>query len=100
MKLVQANPRMDNKQTIFKTLNEKELSLRGGNTSFFKKGRNKWYHVKHNGWVTVSKSEGDILFAKVQAKSASEEEKIFGAFVGYLTRHCGKLIDTLTIYYR
>ena len=100
MKLIQANPKSDNEQTILSALNAKERALRGRGTSFFKDGKNKWKHVKFNGWVTVSNATENILFAKVQSKSETDEAKIFGAFVGYLTRHCGDLIDSLTIYYR
>lgn len=100
MKLIQANPKMDNELTIYTVLNRKERELRGKATSFSKSSRNRWKHVKFQGWVTVTIAPGDILFAKVQAKSETEEGKIFEAFVGYLTRHCGTSIDTLTIYYR
>ncbi|MCE7862183.1 MAG: hypothetical protein DYG99_01435 [Bacteroidetes bacterium CHB5] len=100
MKLIQANPKPDNEKSIFTALNSKERSLRGKGTSFFKGNRNKWKHVKFYGWVTVTKAPGDILFAKVQSKSEGDEQKIFEAFIGYLTRHCGEYIDTLTIYYR
>ena len=99
MKLVQANPRTDNEQTIISALNAKERSLCGKGTSF-SKSKNKWKHVKFKGWVTVTTAPEDILFAKVQSKSEADEGKIFEAFIGYLTRHCGGLIDTLTIYYR
>src|SRR5687767_7247286 len=100
MKLIQANPKIDNEQSIYTALNQKERTLRGGATSFSKYKRDKWKHVKFQGWVTVTNAPENILFAKVQAKSQAEEGKIFEAFVGYLTRHCGHLIDTLTIYYR
>jgi len=100
MKLIQANPKSDNKQTIISALNAKERSLRGKGTSFTKSNKSKWKHVKFNGWVTVTNAPENILFAKVQSKSAADEGKIFEAFIGYLTRHCGELIDTLTIYYR
>jgi hypothetical protein len=100
MKLIQANPKSDNSQTILSALNAKERTLRGKNTSFIKSNRNRWKHVKFNGWVTVTNAPENILFAKVQSKLEAEEGKIFEAFVGYLTRHCGELIDTLTIYYR
>lgn len=100
MKLIQANPKPDNEQSIHAALNSKERSLRGTGTSFHKAKRNRWKHVKFQGWVTVTKAEEHILFAKVQAKSPSEEARLFEAFVGYLTRHCGHLIDSMTIYYR
>jgi hypothetical protein len=100
MKLIQANPKSDNKQTIISALNAKERSLRGKGTSFTKSNKNKWKHVKFNGWVTVTNAPENILFAKVQSKSTIVEGKLFEAFIGYLTRHCGELIDTLTVYYR
>ena len=100
MKLIQANPKQDNTQTIYSALNAKERSLRGKGTSFSKLNKNKWKHVKFKGWVTVTNAPENILFAKVQSKSEGEESQIFEAFIGYLTRHCGDLIDSLTIYYR
>src|SRR5438132_549807 len=100
MKLIQANPKTDNELTIISTLNAKERSLRGKGTSFYKDNKSKWKHVKFAGWATVTNAPENILFAKVQSKSAAEEGKIFEAFIGYLTRHCGQLIDTMTIYYR
>ena len=99
MKLIQANPKSENEQTILSALNAKERSLRGTRTSFFKSNK-RWKHVKFNGWVIITVAPENILFAKVQSKSTAEEAKIFEAFIGYLTRHCGNLIDSLTIYYR
>jgi len=99
MKLIQANPKVNNEQTIFSALNTKERNLRGKNTTFYK-DKGKWKHEKFAGWVTVTKAPEGIVFAKVQSKSAATEEKIFQAFIGYLTRHCSELIDSLTIYYR
>src|SRR5262245_850204 len=98
MKLIQANPKTDNEQTIVSALNAKERALRGRGTSFSKSGRNRWKHVKFHGSVTVTNAPEHILFAKVQSKD--DEAKLFEAFVGYLTRHCGDLIDTMTVYYR
>jgi hypothetical protein len=100
MKLIQANPKADNSQTIISALNAKERELRGKTTSFSKANKSKWKHVKFNGWITVTNAPENILFAKVQSRSQGDEAKIFEAFIGYLTRHCGKLIDSLTIYYR
>ena len=44
MKLIQANPKRGNKQTILSALNEKERSLRGKATSF-SKSKYKWKHI-------------------------------------------------------
>ena len=65
MKLIQANPKLDNGQSIITALNAKERSLRGKATSFSKSAKNKWKHVKFNGWVTVTSGPEHILFAKV-----------------------------------
>lgn len=100
MKLIQLNPKANNKESLLSAINSKERSLRGGRTSFYKDNKSKWKHIKHNGWVIVSKAPGDIVFAKVQSRSAADESRIFEAFVGYLTRHFGSLIDSMTIYYR
>ncbi len=99
MKLIQANPRFDNEQTILSALNAKERELRGRTTSF-SKTKNRWKHVKFHGRVTVTNAPENILFAKVQSNTEEEEGKLFEAFVGYITRHCKELIDSMTIYYR
>jgi hypothetical protein len=100
MKLIQANPKIDAEQNILAALNAKERSLRGKNTTFVKSSKHKWKHKTYYGWVAVTSAPEGILFAKVQSRSASDEENIFEAFVGYLTRHCGHLIDSVTVYYR
>jgi hypothetical protein len=100
MKLIQANPKSDNEQKIIVALRVKERELRHGNTSFTKAGRDKWKHKKFQGSVVVSTAPENIVFAKVSARNEVEEGKLFEAFVGYLTRHCGQLIDILTVYYR
>ena len=46
MKLIQANSKITNEQTILSALKNKERSIRGKGTSFYKDGRNKWKHVK------------------------------------------------------
>ena len=100
MKLIQANPKTDNEQTIYSALNAKERLLRHGVTSFSKASKNKWKHVKFQGRVTAHNTPENILFAKIQAKSPDDEAKLFQAFVGYLSRHCGDLIYSMTIYYQ
>ena len=99
MKLIQANPGADNEQSIYSALNAKERLLRQGVTSFSKAGKNKWKHVKFQGRVTIANAPENILFAKVQSRTPEDEAKLFQAFVGYLTRHCGELIYSMTIYY-
>ena len=99
MKLIQANPRTDNEESVYSALNAKERVLRQGVTSFSKAGKNKWKHVKFLGRVTVHNTPENILFAKVQSRTTEDEAKLFQAFVGYLTRHCGELIYSMTVYY-
>ena len=100
MKLIQVNPREDNEQSIYSALNEKERSLRKGVTSFSKKGKNKWRHVKFGGWITLTNAPENILFAKVKTRDPYTEGRLAEAFIGYLTRHCSDLIYSMTIYYR
>ena len=100
MKLIQVNPRQENEQSIYSALNAKERLLRHGVTSFSKAGKNKWKHVKFQGRVTIANAPENILFAKVQSRTPEDEAKLFQAFVGYLTRHCGDLIYSMTIYYQ
>lgn len=100
MKLIQINPKIKNKQSILSALNKIELSLREKNTSFQKYKKNKWKHIKFNGWINFREAIQKILFVKVQSKVEADEKRLLESFIGYITRHCEDLIDSITIYYR
>jgi hypothetical protein len=101
MKLIQANPRMELDGSIYRTIVNKERELRNNNRGTFRRiSKDKWNHKHFYGWIKLSNASENIFFAKLQSKNDEQEERLLESFVGFLTRHCGSLIDSLTIYYR
>jgi hypothetical protein len=100
VKIVQVVPVADDKPSLKNLLKQTERRLRGGPTAFVRRREGRWVHVKHPGWINWDLSRGGILVAEIQSKRAAEEWKLLQAFVGYLDRHLGEYIDTITIIYR
>jgi len=98
MKLVQIVPKSG--ANLGSAIKNKELELRGKGTTFFKEGKTKWKHVRFPGWINISRAKGGILIAEIQTKKEGTEWQLFSAFIGYLDRHFGDLIDTISVHYR
>ena len=101
MKLIQANPKMELETSIYRTIVDKERTLRNNNRGTFRRvSKDKWNHKNFYGWIKLTNAPENILFAKLQSKNNEQEERLLESFIGFLTRHSGSLIDSLTIYYR
>jgi hypothetical protein len=101
MKLLQANPKIDATTSLYRKIVEKERELRHNNRGTFRRvSKDKWNHKNFYGWIKLTNTPDNIFFAKLQSKNYEQEERLLESFVGFLTRHCGDLIDSLTIYYR
>lgn len=100
MKIVQVVPVADDKPSLKNLLKETERRLRGGPTAFIRRGEGRWVHVKYPGWINWDSTIGGIVVAEVQSKKPEQEWQLLQSFVGYLDRHLGEYIDTITINYR
>ena len=100
MKIVHVIPRPDIKSRLKSLLREKELSLRGKNTTLYRQKQGRWKHTTYPGWISWDEALGGILVAEVHSKKEGEEWQLLRSFVGYLERHLGSEIDCISIYYR
>lgn len=100
MKIIQVVPKRDTETSLKKLLKNKERELRGRPTAFHREREGKWKHVKHPGWITWDATRGGLLVAEIHAKREGSDWKLLQAFVGYLDRHLGENIESVTIYYR
>lgn len=101
MKVVSVVPVANDKPTLATLLAETERRLRGKGTTLIQDRRRRWVHAKYPGWITWELTKGGILVAEVKLKKRNSEWQLLQAFVGYLDRHLGTYIDTITIrYYR
>lgn len=100
MKIVQVVPKADTPAKLKSMLKKKELSLRGGSTTFFRQKEGRWKHVKYSGWINWDEAPGGILVAEIQSRKEGSDWQLLQSFVGYLDRHFGEYIESISIYYR
>lgn len=100
MKIVQVIPRRDAKKHLKTLLNEKERELRGPKTTLVRQKAGRWAHKSYPGWINWDQSAGGLIVAEVQSKVEQSEWQLLLSFVGYLDRHLGHAIESVTIIYR
>jgi hypothetical protein len=99
MKIVQVLPKQGIETKLKTLLNNKEKELRRRPTAF-SRTRNRWRHVKYPGWINLEETKGGLLVAEIQTKREGFEWQLLQAFIGYLDRHIGESIESISIFYR
>jgi hypothetical protein len=56
--------------------------------------------VKYPGWITWDETVGGILVAEIHTRGDDPDWQLLQSFVGYLDRHVGDYVDTISITYR
>jgi hypothetical protein len=100
MKILQVVPKSGNAKKLKALLKNKELSLRGKGTTFYRDREGRWKHERYAGWINWDEANGGLLIAEVQTKKEGAEWQLLQAFIGYLDRHLGDYIESISIYYR
>jgi hypothetical protein len=100
MKIVQVVPKAGIDRKLKTLLKNKASELRGKPTAFHRDRRGRWKHVKYQGWINLDETKGDLLVAEIQIKVEGTEWQLLQAFIGYLDRHLGKNIESISIYYK
>ena len=100
MKILEVVPKPDIKSKLKSLLIKTERQLRGPHTTFQRMKAGRWKHVKYPGWIEWDQALGGLLIAEVRSKDKDHEWQILHAFIGYLDRHLGDMIDSITIHYR
>lgn len=100
MKIVQIVPKSGIETKLKTLLRSKAAELRGKPTAFHRDRRNRWKHVKYPGWINLTETSGSMLIAEIHTKVERAEWQLLQAFIGYVDRHIGKNIESISIYYR
>jgi hypothetical protein len=100
MKILQVVPKTGNQASLKTLLKNKERELRGKGTAFTRKGEGRWVHVKYPGRINWEEAKGGLLIAEIQTKKEGAEWQLLQSFIGYLERHLGEHIASITITYR
>ena len=100
MKIVQVVPRPGTDSKLKALLKNTERTLRGPHTTFLRVREGRWKHVKYPGWVRWDGAPGGLLVAEIHTRVKDHEWQVMDAFIGYLDRHLGEQIESISVYYR
>lgn len=81
-------------------LKAKERSLRGKGTTFIRVRWGKWKHVRYPGWIWWQEVWGGSVVAIIRTRITSSDWQLLEAFLGYVDRHFGGKIESISIHFR
>jgi len=103
MKIIEITPRK--KSPIYSGLVKREADIRKkGRGTFARKGRVRagaatWKLKGFKGSVSLRREDADLVRAKVSSRTAEDEGGLLKAFLGFVDRHFGNQVATITIHY-
>src|SRR5262244_639078 len=103
MKIVEIVPRA--RARLYGTLVAKEAAIRkGGRGTYVRVGRKtqdatRWKHKNYTGSVELKRGASEAVTAKVRAATPEDERKLLSSFLGFVDRHAGDQVTTITIHY-
>lgn len=100
MKTIQVIPKADIEPKLKTLLKETERHLRGGTTAFRRQREGRWKHVKYRGWIKWDETLGGLLVAEVHPRKGESDWQLLQVFIGYLDRHLGEYVESISIHYR
>jgi len=104
MKIVEIVPRA--RTRLYGTLVAKEAAIRkSGRGTYVRVGRTsqraaRWKHKKFKGTLQLNRDASERVTAKVRASTPEDERKLLSSFLGFVDRHAGDQVTTITIHYR
>jgi hypothetical protein len=103
MKTVEIVPRA--RARLYGTLVAKEAAIRKrGRGTYVRVGRKtqdstRWKHKNYTGSVELKRGASEAVTAKVRAATPEDERKLLSSFLGFVDRHAGDQVTTITIHY-
>jgi hypothetical protein len=104
MKVVEIVPR--ERTRLYGALVAKEEAIRkGGRGTYVRVGRKRrdaarWKHKNYRGSVALKRGDAEVVTAQVRAANPEDERKLLSSFLGFVDRHSGDRVATITIHYR
>ena len=103
MKIVEITPRK--KSPLYNALVKREADIRKkGRGTFARKGPMRsgsatWNHKRFKGSVSLKREDAEVVRAKVSSRTPEDEGGLLKAFLGFVDRHFGNHVATITIHY-
>jgi hypothetical protein len=100
MKILEVVPKQGTRGKLKTMLKATERHLRGPHTTFHREREGRWKHVKYPGWIQWDGAPGNLLIAEIHTQAKDHEWQMLQAFIGYLDRHLGPQIESVSVHYR
>ncbi len=100
MKILQVVPKPRINAKLKTILKNTERTLRGPHTTFRRMREGRWQHVKYPAGIHWDQAAGGLLVAEIHTKVQDLEWQMMDAFIGYLDRHLGEQIESISVSYR
>ena len=103
MKVVEITPQGN--ERLYGALIAKEADIRRrGRGTYVPVGRRgkgaaRWKHKKYRGSVALKRGPAEVVTAKVRASTPEDERRLLASFLGFVDRHSGEQVRTITIHY-
>jgi hypothetical protein len=103
MKVVEIVPRERNR--LYGTLVAKQAAIhRNKRGTYVRVGRKmrdstRWKHKNFKGSVRLKRQPSDVVTANIRSPTPEEERKLLSSFLGFVDRHSGDQVTTITIHY-
>jgi hypothetical protein len=103
MKIVEITPQR--KAALYAGLVKREADIRRkGRGTFSRKGPARastatWSHKRFKGLVSLTREDADMVKAKIRSGTSQDEGGLLKAFLGFVDRHFGDKVATITIHY-
>ena len=104
MKTVEIAPRK--KLPLYGNLIKREAEIRrNGRGTFSRKGPRRagtttWGHKRFKGTVSLKRGDAELVSARIRSATPEDEGSLLKAFLGFVDRHCGNQVATITIHYQ
>jgi len=91
---------------LFGAIVKKQADIRKKGRGTFLRGRARsrgaarWTHLRYKGSLDLKPGEADAVSVRISSSDRGDEARLLSSFLGWLDRHFGKHISSVTIRYQ
>jgi hypothetical protein len=104
MKLLKITPRSDTR--LYGAMIRKQAEIRRAGRGTFlrararKRNATNWTHVRYKGSIHLEPGPSKAVEAVIKSSDRGDEARLLSSFLGWLDRHFGENLSTISIEYR
>jgi|ERR1700704_3884485 hypothetical protein len=104
MKLLQIVPRDGTR--LYSAMVKKQADIRKSGRGTFsrvgarKRNASRWGHVRYKGSIMLKTGLSDAVSAEIRSPDKGDEARLMSSFLGWLDRHFGDQLSSVSIQYR